>query len=123
MILVDTSVWVQHLRKGDPALVDLLENDRVIVHPYVTGELACGNLRNRSEVLSLLQALPPSSVVRHDEILQFIESRTLMGTGAGLIDMHLLAATVLEPDAKLWTRDRRLHALAHELNVSYTPHP
>jgi predicted nucleic acid-binding protein len=123
MILADTSVWIDHLRTGVPMLVALLENGRVLVHPFVLGELACGNLRNRHEVLDLLGNLPSAPVASDAEALEFIERRSLMGRGIGYIDVHLLAAVVLADDARLWTRDRRLAVVADELNRSFTSEP
>jgi predicted nucleic acid-binding protein len=123
VILADTSVWIDHLRTGVPMLVALLENGRVLVHPFVLGELACGNLRNRHEVLDLLGNLPSAPVASDAEALEFIERRSLMGRGIGYIDVHLLAAVVLADDARLWTRDRRLAVVADELNRSFTSEP
>lgn len=112
MILVDTSVWVDHLRKGVPELVELLERGEVLTHPFVIGELACGNLKDRGEVLDLLAALPAAVVAADDETLLFIEQRMLMGKGIGYIDAHLLASVTLTNDARLWTRDKRLAEIA-----------
>lgn len=112
MILVDTSVWVDHLRKGVPQLVELLERGEVLTHPFVIGELACGNLKDRGEVLDLLAALPAAVVAGDDETLLFIEQRMLMGKGIGYIDAHLLASVTLTHDARLWTRDKRLAEIA-----------
>src|SRR3990172_2596416 len=97
MILVDTSVCVDHLRGGDPRLAEALEAGRVLMHPFVLGELACGNLQNREEVLGLLAELPVAPVATVLEALGFIERRALMGRGIGYIDVHLLAAVALEP--------------------------
>ncbi|MGH7665013.1 MAG: type II toxin-antitoxin system VapC family toxin [Gemmatimonadaceae bacterium] len=108
MILVDTSVWVDHLRAGDPRLIDALNADAVCTHPFVLGELACGNLRPRHQVLSLLGKLPVVPVASDAEALEFIERRSLMGRGIGYIDVHLLASAVLSGTTRLWTRDRRL---------------
>ena len=112
MILVDSSVWVEHLRAGQPALTELLNNNRVLVHPFVIGELACGNLKNRKVVLSLLQDLPAAMVATDDEVLFFIERQGLMGKGMGYIDAHLLSAVAMAGNAQLWTRDKRLGAIA-----------
>lgn len=119
MILADTSVWVDHLRAGDQGLVDALEASTVVVHPFVVGELACGNLRNRQEVLDLLGKLPALTVASHEEALAFIERRRLMGRGIGYIDVHLLASVVLAPQARIWTRDRRLARVAAEMGVRH----
>jgi hypothetical protein len=119
MILVDTSVWVDHLRSGDEGLADLLNVSQVLMHPFVIGELACGNLRQRSDVLTLLQGLPQASVARDMEVLFFIERHNLMGRGIGYVDAHLLSAVALDNGARLWTRDKRLQVLASELGMSY----
>ncbi len=117
-MLVDTSVWIDHLRRGDAELVASLQAGLVGVHPFVVGELACGNLRNRAEVLGLLQALPPMSVATDKEALFFIDQHALMGRGVGYVDVHLLASARLG-GAQLWTRDKRLHAIAAELGLAY----
>ena len=119
MILVDTSVWIDHLRSGEPLLVAVLEVARVMMHPFVLGELACGNLANRSEVLELLGGLPAAPTATDPEALEFIERRALMGRGIGYIDVHLLASIVLSGDGRLWTRDRRLAAVARELDLAF----
>jgi predicted nucleic acid-binding protein len=119
MILVDTSVWVEHLREGAPALGAALEQGRVLTHPFVLGELACGNLKNRGEVLQLLGELPGAPMVTDAEALDFIEQRALMGRGIGYIDVHLLASVVLAGSARLWTWDNRLAAVAKELELDY----
>ena len=119
MILVDTSVWIDHLRSGEPLLVAVLEVARVMMHPFVLGELACGNLANRSEVLELLGGLPAAPTATDPEALEFIERRALMGRGIGYIDVYLLASIVLSGDGRLWTRDRRLAAVARELDLAF----
>jgi len=119
MILVDTSVWVDHLRAGEPALAVALEQGAVLTHPFVVGELACGNLNNRSEVLQLLGDLPGAPMATDAEALDFIERRALMGRGIGYIDVHLLASVVLAGSARLWTRDQRLAAVADDLKLAY----
>lgn len=120
MILVDTSLWIDHLRAGSPALVVALQTDQVCTHTYVIGELACGNLGNRQEVLALLQALPRLAAATDDELLFFIEKHRLMGRGIGYIDAHLLAATAINA-ASLWTRDKRLKVIAKEMNLAHLP--
>ena len=115
MILVDTSVWVDHLRRADAALADLLERGTVLMHPFVLGEIACGSLARRATVLELLQHLPMAEVADTDEILSFIDRRGLHGQGICLIDVHLLASTALTAGARLWTRDKRLRAAAEAL--------
>lgn len=119
MILVDTSVWVDHLRAGDEALVALLGRTAVLSHPFVVGELACGNVRNRAEVLRLLQQLPQASIAQDSEVVHMIERYRLMGSGIGYIDAHLLAAVALVGSAQLWTRDQRLAAVARDLELAY----
>ncbi len=118
MILVDTSVWIDHFRSNDNDLVALLNNSQVLMHPYVSGELACGNLANRAEVLHLLAALPQISTATDAEVQFFIEQRSLMGKGIGYIDAHLLAAVALDGSAKIWTRDKRLHKVAENLSFA-----
>ena len=119
MILVDTSVWVDHLRDGTPALAAALEQGRVLMHPFVLGELACGNLKNRSEVLQLLGELPAAPMATDPEALDFIERRALMGRGIGYVDVHLLASVALAGTSQLWTRDKRLAAVAADLELAY----
>ncbi len=119
MILVDTSVWIDHLRAGAPALAAALEQGRVLMHPFVLGELACGNLKSRGEVLKLLGELPAAPVATAPEALDFIERRALMGRGIGYIDVHLLASVALAGTAQLWTRDKRLAAVAADLELAY----
>ena len=118
MILVDTSVWIDHLRSGDPHLAELLDRDVVAIHDFVIGEIACGNLKNRQEVLSLLSWLPKCEPATHKEVLFFIDQNRLMGRGIGYIDACLLAAATLG-GAKLWTRDKRLAAIAEELGCGH----
>ena len=120
MLLVDTSVWVRHLREGDPDLEKLLNGGEVMCHPYIVGELACGNLKNRNEVLSLLQLLPPAILASHEEILQFIEENQLMGKGLGYVDVHLSASAVLT-GIQMWTYDRRLNETNEALRIRYKP--
>lgn len=116
MILVDTSVWVEHLRAGEPRLVSLLEAGEVLCHPFVVGELACGNLRQRNEILGLLQQLPSAPLLDQGEVLALVDSARLAGAGLGWIDVHLLGAARVER-AGLWTRDRRLAGAAARLGV------
>ena len=119
MILVDTSVWIDHLRSGVPDLAAALGDGLVMMHPFVLGELACGNLQNRSEVLRLLGELPSAPAATDPEVLEFIGRRSLMGRGIGYIDVHLLASAALAEAGRLWTRDRRLAAVAGELELAY----
>jgi predicted nucleic acid-binding protein len=120
VILVDTSVWIDHLRAGVPALAEALEQGEVLVHPFVVGELACGKLRNRREVIDLLGNLPAAPAATDAEAMELIERRALVGRGIGYIDVHLLAAAALAGMARLWTRDRRLAQLAADLGLSFT---
>ncbi len=115
-ILVDTSVWVGHLRRVNRRLEQLLFDDEVLVHPFVTGEIACGNLLNREETLDLLSRLPATTEAAHQEVMVLVESRHLFGRGIGWIDSHLLASALLS-DAGLWTDDRRLAAVAADLGL------
>ena len=117
MILVDTSVWIDHLRKGNALLNSLLLNTTVLIHPFVIGELACGNLHNRSRILHLLGDLPGSRVADDREVLFFIEQNDLMGRGIGYIDVHLLASVSLSGPARLWTVDRKLNEAAMRLGL------
>lgn len=119
MILVDTSVWVDHLRRGDPGLVDLLERSIVIMHPFVVGEIACGSLHDREAMLELLQDLPAAAVADGDELLRFIESHVLHGKGIGYVDVHLLASVALTEGAKIWTRDKKLRLVAQRMGCAY----
>ena len=117
MILVDTSVWVEHLRHGLPRLARHLQEGEVLIHPWVIGELACGNLRNRSQVLELMQGLPAATVASDAEVLLLIERDRLMGLGIGYMDAHLLASARLS-HCRLWTQDRRLAAVAQEQGLA-----
>ena len=118
MVIVDTSTWVSHLRRGSRHLEELLLDARVVCHPFVVGELACGNLRNRDEFLSLLQSLPMAPTVALDELLYFIARHSLMGTGVGFVDANLLASAHLS-GIPLWTFDKRLRSVAHDLDLAY----
>jgi predicted nucleic acid-binding protein len=118
MILVDTSVWVDHLRHGEPQLVQALMQTQAAIHPFVIGELACGNLKNRQTVIELLQALPPVKGAMDNEVMQFIESKDLMGKGIGYIDAHLCASALIS-GFKLWTRDKRLLSVAQTLGCAW----
>ncbi len=116
-MIVDTSVWVDHFRRGNRRLADSLDQGTVLIHPFVIGELACGNLRNRDEVLVLLASLPEAVIARHEEALHLIEARKLAGRGIGWVDAHLLASAFLS-GAPLWTVDRRLQEVATSLGVA-----
>lgn len=119
MILVDTSVWIEHLRNGNPTLSALLDQNHVVIHPWIVGELACGNLRNRSQLLRLWQSLDSIPGINNEEALYFIEQHKLMGRGIGYIDVHLLASVFLEAGTKLWTLDKRLAQIASELSCAW----
>jgi len=119
LILVDTSVWVDHLRSGDAQLVDLLERGAVLMHPFVVGEIACGSLSDRSSILELLEDLPAAVVAEGEEVLAFIERHVLHGKGIGYVDVHLLASVVLTEGASLWTRDKRLRIAAEDLGRAF----
>jgi hypothetical protein len=121
VILVDTSVWIDHLHTSDDQLAALLVGVEVASHPMVIGELALGTIRRRSTVLGLLQSLPMSPTASHDEVLRLVESRALFGRGLSLIDVHLLASALLVPGMLLWTRDRRLASAAASLGARFQP--
>ena len=120
MILVDTSVWVDHLRHGNAALAARLDTGEVLTHPFVIGELACGGARRRREILASLATLPQAPVASHDEVLAFVDAQKLSGSGIGWIDAHLLASTRLS-GVNLWTLDRSLAAAAHRLGILAEP--
>ncbi|HUR85848.1 MAG TPA: type II toxin-antitoxin system VapC family toxin [Solirubrobacteraceae bacterium] len=121
MILVDTAVWIDHLRDNDPHLAGLLDAGAVLGHPWVTGKLALGSLQNRVEILRLLDDLPQATIATATEVRELVEQHKLFSLGIGYVDAQLLAATMLTPDADLWTRDRRLHAAAQRLGVAHAP--
>ena len=118
MVLVDTSVWVSHLRETHTGLVGLLNDGEGACHPFIVGELACGNLKNRRTILSFLEALPMAIAVEHEEVLTFIESHDLMGKGLGYIDVHLLASAVLT-GLPIWTLDKKLEQVAEMLHCKH----
>lgn len=118
MILVDTSVWIDHFRSSNQWLSELLDEDQVLIHPFVLGELACGNLRNRTEIIALMQALPTAMKFDDDQILLLIEKYELMGRGIGLIDIHILASC-MDGSSLLWTFDKRLKSIAKELKIAF----
>lgn len=119
MVIVDTSIWINHLRKGDKHLEKLLLDAEVICHEFVIGELACGNLKNRNEIISLLQSLPHPPTVNQHEFLYFIDKHQLMGRGIGFVDVHLLASAQLA-NVPLWTGDNRLKMTAKDLGLNYS---
>jgi predicted nucleic acid-binding protein len=116
MVLVDTSVWVDHLRAGVPRLAELLESGEVLVHPFISGELACGRMTRRTEILQLLQALPQAQTAAHEEVLLLIEDRKLMGRGLGYVDIHLIASALLS-SCPIWTNDDSLRTACEQLGV------
>ena len=118
MVLVDTSVWINHLRNNDRHLEKLLFNGSVVCHPHIIGELACGNMKNRQEIISLLQALPQISLADFEEFLFFIEQNQLHGKGIGFVDIHLLASAKLG-QLPLWSADKRLQSVSASLNLEY----
>jgi len=118
MVLVDTSVRVAHLREGNIGLETLLNDGLAVCHPFIIGELACGNLKNRAEILSLLQTLPTAAQADHEDVMLFIEKNHLMGKGLGYIDMHLLVSAVLS-NIPLWTLDKRLNEISTILKKAY----
>jgi predicted nucleic acid-binding protein len=118
VVLVDTSVWVSHLREGKIGLERLLANSEVVCHPFIVGELACGNLKNRPEILALLQTLPAAIQAEHEDVMHFIESHRLMGKGLGYIDVHLLASALLT-GVPLWTLDIKLNERAINLGICF----
>ena len=120
MILVDTSVWINHLRLASAILSELLDDGEVLVHPFVLGELALGNLRRRDAFLSDLRDLPRAAVATDEEVISLIDRQTLFGRGIGYVDAHLLAAARLTAGTKLWTHDQRLQAVAAQLGLAAT---
>jgi len=120
MILVDTSVWISHLRDTNSFFEELLNKGLVFCHPFIVGELACENIKNRNEILSLLKALPMASIVEHDEVLTFIEDKNLARKGLGYIDIHILASAMLSGYA-IWSLDKKLSEEAMDMNVGFDP--
>ena len=118
MVLVDTSIWVAHLRQGLRRLENLLMDAEVICHPFIIGELACGNLKNRNEIISLLQSLPIAPTIEFEEFLFFLDRNHLMGKGIGFVDVHLLASAQLA-GMPLWTADKKLKSAADQLKLAF----
>ena len=118
MVLVDTSVWIDFLR-NDGSLATMLDNNQVLIHPFVIGELACGHLQKRDEILGCLHELPSATVATDTEVLHFIRQHNLAGSGLGYLDMHLLASVQLNGQATLWTRDKKLAAVSRELSLEH----
>lgn len=123
MILVDTSVWIDHLRLHDPELERLLWEQKVLSHPFIVGEIAMGSLKQRDTVVADLQDLPQPLVASDAEVLHFVHNNRLFGTGIGYVDAHLLTAVQLTPGTRLWTRDKLLHKAAHRLSIVFDPKP
>jgi len=121
VILVDTSIWIDHLRSGNATLARLLDDGAIVTHPSVIGELALGSLTNREELLALLHGLPQAAVADSDEVLLLIEQLPLYGAGIGYVDAQLLAATKLTPDTKLWTIDKRLANVTARAGLDFQP--
>ena len=119
MILVDTSVWIDHLRRPEQELIRRLREGRVLMHAMIVGELACGNLNSRHERMREWQALPQIPVLSHMDVLTAIDARAWSGKGLGFVDVHLLASVLQREDTALWTRDKRLRCLAGALNIAY----
>ena len=118
MILVDTSVWISHLRVGEPLLKSHLLDGNVVCHPFIVGELACGKIKNRKEFFTLIHALPVIDKLTHDEVIKFIELHQLMDAGIGYVDVHLLGSALLS-EIPLWTFDRKLMKAAKKLKVHF----
>jgi predicted nucleic acid-binding protein len=118
MVLVDTSVWVSHLRDGNTEMENLLNNGSVLCHPLIVGELACGNLQDRAVILSLLKLLPMSIEAAHEEVFAFIDNKRLMGKGIGYVDAQLVASALLT-GVPIWTLDKKLAQVADGLNIKY----
>ena len=119
MVLVDSSVWIDHFRNSNDQLVELLNDGEVFCHPFITGELACGNLKNRKDILTALQALPQSSIIEHNEIMIFIENNKMMGKGLGYVDVAILASSLVT-GIKLWTLDQKLNDMAIKFNINHS---
>jgi predicted nucleic acid-binding protein len=117
-VLVDTSVWIKHLREGDQNLIRLLEQGLVAIHPFIIGELACGGIKNRHEIISLLTDLPSTEILDHSDIMEFIENRKIMNKGIGYIDVHLLGSALVS-DTPLWTFDKALRKVAIQFSIEY----
>lgn len=118
MVIIDTSVWIAHFRKANAHLQKLLSEGEVFCHHFIVGEIACGNIHNRTEIISLMQALPSTPIAAQEEILSFIDHKKLYGAGIGLIDVHLLASAFLTK-ASVWTVDNKLQRVAAKLNILY----
>jgi predicted nucleic acid-binding protein len=121
VIVADTSIWIDHLRTANPVLTGLIVQERLFVHPFVIAELALGHVPRRGRFFDFLAGLPLIGKVSDDHQLSFVEEHTLFGTGLGFVDSHLLASVATHPEARLWSRDKRLHAHAERLELAYPP--
>jgi predicted nucleic acid-binding protein len=119
VILVDTSIWIDYLRAGEPELADLLAASQVLVHPFIVGELALGNLNLREQIITTFEALPQAVQAHHGEVMGLIIAQKLFGLGIGYVDAHLIASTLLTTGSKLWTRDRQLATAAGRVGVAW----
>lgn len=119
MILADSSVWIEHLRAGNESMAEALDLGEVLMHPFVFGELACGNLARRPNMLRDFSKLPFATVAAHSEVLEFIERYSLMGKGVGYIDVHLLASAAISDGTRIWSRDKRLMYIAEKLDLAF----
>ncbi|SRR5258708_7194635 len=118
MVLADTSIWIDHFRRGDLRLAGFLDRGDVVMHPFVLGELVLGHVPKIAEMINDLRALPKAVVANPEEVLKFIADRKLPGSGIGYVDAHLLAAAALVPETFVWTRDKRLLAAAQSLSLA-----
>jgi predicted nucleic acid-binding protein len=118
MVLVDTSIWIDHFKNGNNQLIELLDNGEVFCHPFIIGELACGYIKNRQEIITALRALPQSAFIEHDEIMVFIEKNNIMGKGLGYIDIAILGSSLVT-GIPLWTFDQKLNAIAKKFKNSF----
>jgi len=119
MVLVDTSIWIDHFRNSNDQLVELLNDGEVFCHPFIIGELACGNIKNRKKIIAALQALPQSSIIEHNEIMIFIEKNKIIGKGLGYIDVAILASSLVT-GIPLWTLDRKLNDMATKFKINHS---
>ncbi|MFC1884285.1 type II toxin-antitoxin system VapC family toxin [Thermodesulfobacteriota bacterium] len=118
LILVDTSVWIRHLRESEINLIHLLEQGLVACHPFIVGEIACGGIKNRKEIIDLLNDLPSTDILDHQDIMEFIEYRKIMNKGLGYVDVHLLGSALVS-ETSLWTFDKALRKIANQLSIGY----
>lgn len=121
MVVVDTSIWIDHLAKADERLQQLLLNGQVLMHPYIIGELACGNLKPRDEILEMLAVLPAAPLAQDHEVLYFLNANQFYRQGIGYVDAHILSSVALLRTATLWTRDKRLSHLAQKIGLAFQP--